>query len=404
MPLDVVESLLIAWNNKNNPPMTIEEISTTIKSIERYQKDDFRVELVPDNEESNPQPQIKIEKPKNQHEFDLMPMNRYFQKFGVDGVEWAVDDWMPEKSIVFIISPPEGYKTWILLDLAVSLASGLPFLGHQTVYKPGPVIIVQQEDSHAGIVERLSVIMKSRMNLEVEMGEESVMPSIPDIPIFLHPSRSLKFGDSQVMNDLELAIQRVKPVCVIIDPLYSTTSTDNYMAKATDDMFKLKQFRDQYGCSFVIAHHSKKNVEPNSTSREDSWGSQFLNAFLEAGWQIRRSLQIGDNEIIVRRHSKTMGNQKLVKLTFDISTRHPMKYDVQVSDFNVSPMGANKPGQGRIFELLESGPKSLNEISNESGKHKSTVSRQLKQLENNNIIQKLPDGRYTIIKNEEEEE
>jgi RecA-family ATPase len=403
----VVESLLVQWNSKNKPPMSLDELQTTIKSIERYQTDDFRIELIPDEEPAQAKTSGGMQVPQLQqpkkHEFDLLPMGKYFKKFGTEGVDWAIQDWMPDKSVVFVISPPEGYKTWILLDLAVSLASGLPFLGHQAVHKQGPVIIVQQEDSHAGIVERLSVILKSRLNLQVEMGEECIMPAIPDIPIFIHPSRSLRFGDKQVMADLEIAIKEVKPVCVIIDPLYSTTSTDNYMAQATDDMFKLKQFRDQYGCSFVIAHHSKKNVDPNSTSREDSWGSQFLNAFLEAGWQIRRSLQIADNEIIVRRHSKTMGNQKLVKLAFDISTRHPMHYDVTVSDYNVA-VSSGRPAQNRLYDMLENGPKTMNEISNESGKHKSTVSRQLKKLEDDKVIQRLPDGRYKIIKNEEGEE
>ena len=111
----------------------------------------------------------------------------------------------------------------------------------------------------------------------------------------------------------------------MIDPLYSTTSgTDNYMSDLANKMMVLKAWRDKYGCSFVLAHHSKKNLDPDSTAREDSWGSQFLNAFLEAGWQVRRNPRLPTNEVIVRRHSKVMGNQAPVALTFDISTVYPM--------------------------------------------------------------------------------
>lgn len=393
MPTDVVEMLMIQWNMKNDPPLGQDELHTTVNSIKRYQNETTgiqRVELIPE------------EKPKTEHKFDLMPMSQYFTEYGKEGVEWAIQDWMPDKSIVFVVSPPEGYKTWLLLDLAVSLASGLPFLGHAEVHKQGPVLIVQQEDSHTGIVERLSVIMKSRLDLEVTMGEESVIPIIPKLPIYIHPSRSLRFGDKQVMADLEEVISKIRPMCVIIDPLYSTTSTDNYMAQAAEDMFQLKRFRDVYGCSFVIAHHSKKNVDPNSTSREDSWGSQFLNAFLEAGWQIRRSLNLADNEVVVRRHSKTMGNHGAVKLGFDISTGYPMKYEVTVSEFSGLAV-PGKPAQDKLYELLENGPMNLQDLTDKTGKHKSTLSRQLKRLEITNMVQKLPDGRYKIVRNEEEE-
>ena len=120
-------------------------------------------------------------------------------------------------------------------------------------------------------------------------------------------------------------------------------------------MMVLKTWRDRYGCSFLIAHHSRKNIDPDSTAREDSWGSQFLNAFLEAGWQIRRNPRLADNEVVVRRHSKVMGNQPPVSLTFDISTVHPMHYRVDVRDYQAAPgQGQRKPAQASLLLSLES--------------------------------------------------
>lgn len=389
MPVDVVLSILQEWNEKNDPPMELKELETTVQSVYRR---DFRNKKPTTNK-------IKLEQDA-EAVFDLVSMTQYFREYGQEGMQWSVDDWLPEDSIVFLVSPPESYKTWVLLDLAVSIASGKPFLDEYKVNKTGPVIIIQQEDSHAGITERMSVIIQGKMDMHAEMKEEeSVMPCLPDLPIYLHPSRNLRFDNTKVMDELEIQIKKLHPVCVIIDPLYSATSTDNYMANATEDMFRLKKFRDEYGCSFIIAHHSKKNTDPDSTSREDSWGSQFLNAFLETGWQIRRNQKLPDNEVVVRRHSKTMGNMGMISLAFDISTKHPMKYAVASRPY--TPAIADKsPAKGLIYELIMGEAMTASEVAGKTGKHKSTVSRQLKQLETANMIKKMPNGKYIVIDEE----
>jgi RecA-family ATPase len=382
IPFDIIVSILYKWNENNDPPMNKMELDATLQSVFKRSQ---RVTVT----------KIKKESMAEYSGFDLVLMDKYFRKYGGEGVEWAVDGWMPDHSIVFLVSPPESYKTWMLLDLAVSIASGEPFLGEFKVNNKGPVIIIQQEDSHSGITERLSVILQSRLNLHPVLSKEHItMPILPSIPIYIHPSRSLRFDDEKIMNELEEAINRIRPTCVIIDPLYSAAKVENYMADSAEDMFRLKKFRDDYGCSFVIAHHSKKNVDPNSMAREDGWGSQFMNAFLEAGWQVRRNQQLDDNQIVVRRHSKTMGNMDMLMLTFDISTRYPMKYEVTVSEY--SPISSRNYAQGELYNLLMDEPMNVTDAAKKIGKHKSTVSRQLKQLETTNMIEKMPDGRYKV--------
>lgn len=387
MPVDIVFSILREWNEKNEPPMSLKELETTIQSVFKKHRRGLGSKSTGGPEDSGP--------------FDLVTMSNYFDFYGGEGVQWSIEDWLPQESIVFLVSPPESYKTWILLDLAVSIASGMPFLGEYEVNKTGPVIIIQQEDSHAGITERLSVIIQGKMDLHPVMGEEITMPVLPDLPIFLHPNRKLRFDDHRIMNELEAAIRQVRPVCVIIDPLYSATSADNYMAKAAEDMFRLKQFRDLYGCSFIVAHHSRKHTDPDSTAREDGWGSQFLNAFLETGWQVRRNPRLADNEVIVRRHSKTMGNFGMMLLNFDISTRYPMKYQVAASVY--TPVGDRSYAQNQLYEIIMDGPATVSELAERTGKHKSTISRQLKQLETSNMVQRMPDGKFRVKEAEDAE-
>lgn len=391
MNADVVETLLLEWNEKNDPPLPVKEVRTTLKSIERSHSG-AETQFTSVEFEND-----QTEEEQKESTFDVMKMCDYVKGYGGDGVSWLVQDWLPDKSITFLISPPESYKTWILLDLAVSVATGNPFLGSFAVNQTGPTMIIQQEDSHSGLTDRLALIVEQKLKMTADLeGDEWQVPSMPDIPIYVHPSRMLRFDNKKVIEELEKQIEILKPKVILIDPLYSTTaSTDNYMSDLANQMMVLKTWRDKYGCSFVIAHHSKKNLDPDSTAREDSWGSQFLNAFLEAGWQIRRNPKLAQNEIVVRRHSKVMGNQKPISLTFDISTIYPMKYQVTARSYEMAPAGETRqPAQASLLDMLQEGDMSQADICARTGKGRSTVSRQIRQLEAAGLVEHMPDGRW----------
>lgn len=389
---DIVEALLLDWNEKNDPPMPLRELRTTLHSIERsHSGADTQFTSVQFDNDHTVQEQ-------KESTFDVMRMCDYVKGYGGDGVTWLVSDWLPDASITFLISPPESYKTWILLDLAVSVSAGVPFLGNYEVNSAGPTLIIQQEDSHSGLTDRLALIVEQKLGLNAKIeGDSWQIPSMPDLPIYVHPSRMLRFDNKKVIEELEKQIEAIRPKVIMIDPLYSTTSsTDNYMSDLANQMMVLKAWRDKYGCSFVIAHHSKKNLDPDSTAREDSWGSQFLNAFLEAGWQIRRNPKLAQNEIIVRRHSKVMGNQKPISLTFDISTKYPMKYEVTTRGYEVTPTNPEhrQPAQANLLDMLRGKSMSQADICNETGKGRSTISRQIRQLEAAGLVEKMPDGKW----------
>ena len=389
---DIVEALLQEWNERNDPPMPAREVRTTVRSIERSHA--FAGEAPTSVEfEDDRTPEERAEG----STFDVMRMVDYVKGYGGGGVHWLVDDWLPDASITFLVSPPESYKTWLLLDLAVSVSAGVPFLGRYRVNSPGPTMIIQQEDSHAGLTDRLALIVEQKTgSMEDIDGDEWRIPVMPDLPIYVHPSRMLRFDNERVLEELERQIEAIRPRVVLIDPLYSTTSSvDGYMADLANQMMVLKTWRDRYGCSFLIAHHSRKNIDPDSTAREDSWGSQFLNAFLEAGWQIRRNPRLADNEVVVRRHSKVMGNQPPVSLTFDISTVHPMHYRVDVRDYQAAPgQGQRRPAQASLLDIIRESPMTQAELVQATGKNRSTVSRQIRQLEAAGMVERMPDGRF----------
>jgi RecA-family ATPase len=276
IPLDVALALLDSWNNQNKPPLSTTELETTTRSVYRtaYKSSSNSTNT---NTNTNTNMNNTVEQTK-QEAFKVVDVNTYMTKHGTGSVSWVINDWLPDETIAFLVSPPGSFKTWMLLDLAVSVAGGTPFLNQFEVNSTGPVLIVQQEDFHGELAERLAVIINNRYNLISQKGDDWQIKMPPNLPIYLHPERRLRFDNPEVMKAFMATVGELRPKLVIIDPLYSTGTMDDYMTKIAELMFPLKRLRDEYCCSFILAHHTKKSAEGNG--REGLWGSQFLNAFL----------------------------------------------------------------------------------------------------------------------------
>jgi hypothetical protein len=385
MPADVVLQHLTLWNQQNPKPLSAGRLKLTVESIQRTRQRQQREEPVSgarDLEDTSSEL------------FQLMSLHQYMASFGSTETDWIVENWLPDQTIAMIVSPPGTYKTWILLDLAVSLATATPFLSIAPVRKSGPVLIVQQEDFHGSIAERMAVILaqRFRMGASANGGPENFSVTLPpNPPIYLHPNRELRFGNPEAMDALEARIDELKPIAVIGDPLYTMVDmkSGDFMASAVDDMLRLKLMRDRYRCSFVLAHHTAKRAQ--DSQREDLWGSQFLNAYLETGWQIRPK---STNSAVIRRHFKVAKNIEESVLSFDIQT------DQQPTHYRPSLMAADDAADttsAAILKLLVTEPQVTQAtMAKMLDADKSTISRALRKLVADDLIRMDLQNRYSL--------
>ena len=269
---------------------------------------------------------------------------------------WIIQDVLPSKTTGLIVGPPGSYKTWMVAELAYAISTGHAFLDEFEVLEKGPVLVIQIEDSRETIVQRFRTIADSRLKTEIRMEATGMVDEDwknpvtgeitrvqfeshhvtgitedminPDLDVWDAPG-GFTLTDSAYIEMLSEQIKKRQYKLVTFDPLYAMTSADNYMSKAPQEMMQLKYLRDTHGCSFMIAHHTKKSASDNA-ERMDAWGSQFLNAWIEAGWQLR----FKDGDILWHRHFKSSSAKTNLMLNFNIRT-DPMHED----------------GEGRIFEV-----------------------------------------------------
>lgn len=405
MPVDLVQTQMELWNTRNDPPLSVREISTVVQSIHKKNLQALT------KKGSAPVPDVDSNGEAITDPFSLMTLDSYMERFGDEEVSWTVDDWLPNNTIGMLVASPGSYKTWLELDLAISVASGRPFLGTFAVKRTGPVIIVQQEDFHGSMAERMGLMtfLKTQdldHGLDEGMGDqrhfEATLP--PSLPVYLHPDRRLRFGDSVVLEELEEKIKQIRPVLVILDPLYSTGDTDDYLAKTVSQMFVLKNLRDRYGCSFLIAHHTAKNSggngkdgKPSEPSRDQSWGSQFVNAFLESGWQIRK---IADKVLQVKRHFKVSEDRPDVFLTMNISTKPPYSYTIESRTTLEQQENEDRKRKAEVdlLDLFENRKSiGIKEMAQKLGQHRSTTLRRAERLVTERVLTKNEDGTYSIM-------
>lgn len=234
-------------------------------------------------------------------------------------VKWLIEECLPEDSTGAIVAPPESYKTWIALAMGVSVSTGEPLFGKYKVNNRGAVLVIQQEDSKGLLKQRLRLIYSELWRdkgIELVDGRYRGSVVMPEMRVF-EGDDAFKFDNPKMFDNLEAHIAKHGTKLVIMDPLYSFTDASDYMAKDAQRMGRMKDLRRKYGCTFLVVHHTRKTTSESGIDRQDGWGSQFLNAWLEFGWQIRKK---ADGLLQVRVHFKVSAAITTKVLKVDIST------------------------------------------------------------------------------------
>src|SRR5207249_4615453 len=65
-------------------------------------------------------------------------------------------------AVAQLVGPPKKGKTYVLLDLAIAVATGREALGHFKVEEPGPVLLVLEESGRAALHRRLDRLARGR--------------------------------------------------------------------------------------------------------------------------------------------------------------------------------------------------------------------------------------------------
>jgi hypothetical protein len=159
--------------------------------------------------EATEEPETATESPRPS--FDLLPVRPFADIAAeVDARgprQWLVRGIWPAGDYGVHGAEPKAGKTWNALDLAVSVASGTPWLGAIPVDTQGPVIVFAGEGGEGNIVRRLRAIASAR-GLRAD-----------DLPIWVC-TRAPHLTNVEHVAVLAHFVEQIQPALVILDPLY----------------------------------------------------------------------------------------------------------------------------------------------------------------------------------------
>jgi AAA domain/Toprim-like len=152
-----------------------------------------------------PDSEPKPEQPDRSYRFESLTSHAFFT--GDYRLEWMVKRLLVKGQPGVFGGPKKALKTTIEMDLAISLASATPFLGHFDVYRPCRVVMISGESGEAVLQETGRRICAAR----------GIDPTTLDVFWSFRLPQMASILDRGRLRD---GLQEIGAGVVIIDPLY----------------------------------------------------------------------------------------------------------------------------------------------------------------------------------------
>jgi hypothetical protein len=167
---------------------------------------------------------------------------------GGGSIHWRVDQIWGD-GVGILGGLPKCAKSWLGLDLAVSLASATSFLGRFTVCDPGPTLVYLAEDALPQVRARIAGICTHR----------AVDLASLDLHVITAPAIRLDQADDQ--RRLATTLDRIRPKLLLLDPLVRLHRLDeNSSADISALLGYLRELQRRFDVAIVVVHHMRKSV------------------------------------------------------------------------------------------------------------------------------------------------
>lgn len=212
----------------------------------------------------------------NKHD-DALPTSRAADlAVTPDGTRWLIDRvWT--KGVGIIGGIPKSAKSWLGLDMAISVASNTPFLGRFDVHDPGPTLVYLAEDALPQVRQRIAGICAHRR----------VPLDTLDMHVITAPAVRLDKTDDQ--RRLTATIEKFAPKILVLDPLVRMHRLDeNNSGEISHLLGYLRELQRTHALAIVLVHHMSKRVR--AQLGQALRGSGDLHAWVDHGAYLTRSV------------------------------------------------------------------------------------------------------------------
>ena len=189
---------------------------------------------------------------------------------------WLIDSLWSDEAVGFIGGAPKCCKSWLGLDMAVSVASSTPCLGRFHVARPGPALVYLAEDSLTNVRARIAALCRQR-HLR-----------LADLDLFVVTAPSLRLDLDEDHARLDATLRAIRPRFLLLDPLVRMHRIDeNSSADISRLLGRLRHIQREHHLAIAIVHHMSKRSR--AQLGQALRGSTDLHAFSDsAAYLVRK--------------------------------------------------------------------------------------------------------------------
>jgi AAA domain len=191
---------------------------------------------------------------------------------------WLVEELWCAQAVGVIGGAPKCAKTWLGLDMALSVATGTPCLGKYAVPEPGPVLVYLAEDALRVVRERVEGMARHR-GLDLDQVKIHVITA----PV-------LRLDQDRDRQRLCETTRRLRPRLVVLDPLVRLHGIDeNHAGDVAELLAYIRSLQRELGPSVVLVHHTRKNAGEGVAAGQGLRGSGDIHAFGDSNLYLQRT-------------------------------------------------------------------------------------------------------------------
>ena len=267
---------------------------------------------------------------------------------------WLVESLWGAQAVGFIAGPPKVGKSWLVVDLAVSVASGTCALGRFAVPQPGPVVMFPAEDGPSAIRTRVEGLALAR-GLDLKA-----------LSLFIVTAEKLKLDDPLDRQQLEGLLEERRPKLLVLDPLVRLHSGDeNHAGHVSEVLGYLRALQRRFEVAIIVTHHvsKKAHAHPGQGLR----GSGDLHAWGDSNLYLQRRKD-GTVEAALEHRFAPSGEPLLLRLVGAQGEAARLEViDADAESEQGGPAGERIPAapslRTRVLELLRAAEKPLSQVA-----------------------------------------
>jgi KaiC/GvpD/RAD55 family RecA-like ATPase len=235
----------------------------------------------------------------NRNEFKALPLSQFLSVTDTT-IDWQVEGLIADETATIFGGFPGCGKTFLLIDLALAVATGGMFMDHFPTQQ-GNVLFIDEENSPQLVASRFNAQIMGR-NLE---------PPIERIEIAV--GEGFMFENSTQLRNLERVLTEFQPNIVIIDSLIRVHGAEENSAREMAKTFRIiKRLIRRYNVSFVFSDHIRKQTSKilgaALRGSSDKW------AFVDTLLAVSKS-----HDMIVVQHAKSRFAEEVKPVSLKLS-------------------------------------------------------------------------------------